>query len=89
MIPQREMTLDEWCWRLPQDHLVNIQLNELKAQADKLAEDLKFYQIRSYVPVKRIAKAYADQGHTYECIEKYTERARNSVAEYRKFKGKK
>lgn len=29
MIPQREMTLDEWCQRLPPEHLVNKQLKEL------------------------------------------------------------
>ena len=35
--PQQEMTLDQWCERLPKTHLVNQQLAELRAL---LAEEL-------------------------------------------------
>jgi len=33
MSVQREMTLDEWCSKLPESHLVNKELRQLKSRA--------------------------------------------------------
>lgn len=38
---QREMTLREWCQRLPKTHLVNRELNALEREKDELEGKLR------------------------------------------------
>ena len=54
--------------------------------ADKLAEALTFYQVRSNVPLKELCEAYEKQGSTLPILTEYTKRASEALAEYRKFR---
>lgn len=51
---QREMTLDEWCAKLPSFHLVNRQLQELRAALQPSSEGAVAMDVEAWAELHRL-----------------------------------
>lgn len=69
MSEQREMTLREWCARLPDHHLVNRQLAELEAYRDSMGERTDAWSTEYNEMKERIAELEAQRTELVEIQE--------------------